>query len=225
MAQVSDLVPVLTSNTAPSGEASASVNSKDAWKLFDSDEVWTVWVSVSAPAWVQYEFASATVCDAYSISASDTWTSWTPNTWTLEASNTGAFAGEEVVLDTQTGISTWASREKKGFLFTNSTAYTHYRIDITAAQGGYIQIPNVEFGEELKPSGTVTGEATVLSPAPLGTTITGAATVSADGQLRTNDYSLLFVQEIELSKVSKTFTFVEKIEQLPSATIIVRINS
>ena len=60
--------------------------------------------------------------------------SYNPTAWTFEGSNTGAFAGEQTTLDTQTGIS-WTDKEIKTFSFANSTAYRYYRFNYSAVDG------------------------------------------------------------------------------------------
>jgi hypothetical protein len=68
----------------------------------------------------------------------------TPKNWTIKASNTGAFGGEEVTLDTRTGI-TYTTNEVKEFTFTNTTAYVYYRMDVTAVDSGGLLISVVEW--------------------------------------------------------------------------------
>ena len=68
----------------------------------------------------------------------------TSKDWTISASNTGAFAGEEAVLDTQAGIDDWTLNEVKTFNFANGVAYRYWRMTITANNG---HISNVSVGE------------------------------------------------------------------------------
>jgi len=78
--------------------------------------------------------------------------------WTLEASNTGVFGGEEVILDTVTG-QTWFASEKKVFTLDNLNAFRHYRLNITANGGG----SNVRIAEfELLTSTPVPGAITAF---------------------------------------------------------------
>ena len=67
---------------------------------------------------------------------------YAPKDWTIEASNTGAFSGEEVTLDTRAGETTWTQATSSNYgsawneyTFTNSTAYRYWRINITANNG------------------------------------------------------------------------------------------
>lgn len=70
-----------------------------------------------------------------------------PSGYTLKGSNTGAFGGEEVTIDTRTGL-TFANWEKKTFQFTApSTGYRYFRLLFT---GSYFKIlAEIEMMEEL----------------------------------------------------------------------------
>jgi hypothetical protein len=71
-----------------------------------------------------------------------------PKDWTFEASTTGAWAGEEVVLHTITGatfaIDTWQEWE-----FVNNTDYRYYRVKVTANNGNatYLVVSEIEMYE------------------------------------------------------------------------------
>lgn len=65
------LIPVMTSNTAPSGIVSASVGSNIAWKAFDNDQgsfppIWTVSTN-GQPQWISYQFPNVVSVDSFSI--------------------------------------------------------------------------------------------------------------------------------------------------------------
>lgn len=59
-------VPTMTSDTTPSGTASASGNSTDAYKVFDGDDT-TTWYTNATPSFVQYMFASAITVGKYKL--------------------------------------------------------------------------------------------------------------------------------------------------------------
>lgn len=137
-----NLVPTMTSHTAPEGVASASSETNVAWYAFNkvtASASVAGWQGSGTSGWLQYKFASAQTITRYTIVG---WYSgWTPSNrapqaWTLRGSNTGAFAGEEVTLDTQTAQTGWGDAEKRTFSFSNSTAYLYYRIVITSNNGG-----------------------------------------------------------------------------------------
>jgi len=145
LAALNSVTPVMTSNTAPafyiasvSTFASASF---DAWRAFDSDTS-SRWITNAVPTgWIQLFFGTAQTVKTYSI------TSFidirAPKDWTLLGSDTGAFAGEEAVLDTQTGIVFGAVETK---YFSANGSYKYYRLDVTANNGGSnLQVAEVVF--------------------------------------------------------------------------------
>jgi hypothetical protein len=88
----------------------------------------------------------------------------------LEASNTGAFAGEEVVLDTRTAQTGWSASEERAFDIASPGVYLYYRLDVTANNGfnslvvaelnlynsldAYLPLDNVEItSQTLEPEG------------------------------------------------------------------------
>ena len=148
----SDLIPDMTSNTAPSGVASASSQdgSFDPWKAMNdsnADEL-DCWISEypsSLPAWLQYQFTSGKTIQRYTITSRkhpplDT---EHPMDWTLQGSNNGS---DYDVLDTQTDEE-FGVNEKKTYSFSNSTSYIYYRLNITAGKSNYIAIGEWELME------------------------------------------------------------------------------
>jgi len=152
-----DLIPTMTSNTEPSGVASASSqynSSYAAWKAMDKTNINAIcWHTHSSgmPAWLQYQYPSGKTIAKYAITSRNEVApaQFFPINFTLKASNTGAFAGEETTLDTQTGIS-WAQNEKKIFNFSNIISYTYYRLNITVTSdaGTYATIGEWELMEK-----------------------------------------------------------------------------
>lgn len=146
---VDDHVPSMTAANAPTPWV-ISDNSwtVPAWNLFKAtaDRAYMTWNS--GPAWVKVDCGSGNekVVNKYSISA-HTSVLRTPKDWTIQASTTGAFSGEQVTLDTRAGYTNWSAFEKKSFTFSNSIAYRYYRIYITQYNGDtYIDLSQLEFG-------------------------------------------------------------------------------
>ncbi len=136
-------VPKMTSNTAPSGVVSASNGSASAWQVFSRSEGKTV-LSSGATGWVQYQFPSSVVIDAYMLQApnDNSQNDDMPWQWNIEASNNGS---DWTILDTQDGQDTWASNEWREYDFHNETAFTHYRLSFT--QGGGSASDNSAIGQ------------------------------------------------------------------------------
>lgn len=145
-------VPTMTSNTAPSGVASASSQydaNRAPFKAFDGNDG-SSWAANTNTGWLQYQFTSSKKIVSYFIQGSPIVAAQSPNSWTIEASNTGAFSGEEVTLDTITGQTSWTSNERRYFEFTNTTSYLYYRINITSNNGEpYASISKFELSETI----------------------------------------------------------------------------
>lgn len=143
-----DRTPTMTNNTTPSPYvASASTDSgagTEAYKAFDNAD--SQWVASATTGYLQLDFGSALwAVDEYRIEPQST--TRAPKDWTLKASNTGAYAGEEVTLDTQTGVTTWSTGVEKTYTFSNTTKYRYYRITVTAnnGDGSNLEIDELNF--------------------------------------------------------------------------------
>jgi len=113
--------------------ASTELNaSSKAWFVADnkSNSIWIAFTSGTEH--VQFQYTAAVAIERLRLTATEPGNGGgAPKDWTLEASNTGAFAGEETVIDTQTSI-TWNSGEEKVFSFTNGSTFSYYRLIITS---------------------------------------------------------------------------------------------
>jgi hypothetical protein len=138
----SNAVPVMTSNTSPSGIASASSiysSPYDAWKAFDNDVGWTCWVSRigGIPAWISYEFTEPKYITGYFIlpqygSLKDR----SPKNWTFQ----GWDGTSWVLLDTRTNIRNDIEWNSSGlsFIIKNPGLYSKYRLYISAVNGSSV---------------------------------------------------------------------------------------
>lgn len=135
-------VPVMTSNTAPTGVAAASNEASAsfaAWKAFDGINTGTdEWsTSGAASGTLSYDLGSgnAKVITYYAImgvAQGETGVGLGPKTWTFEGSNNGS---SWTVLDTETAVPNWAQGEERTYSTTNTTSYRYYRLNITLNQG------------------------------------------------------------------------------------------
>jgi hypothetical protein len=126
-------IPIMTSNTAPSGTVSDTHAGTDAYVCFDGDINVNVILTTGALGALTYDFGSGVtkVIDAYSLVApSDKYPDDTPTTWTIEASNDGS---TWVVLDSRQGETGFASSERRYYDFLNQTAYRYWKFHF---QGG-----------------------------------------------------------------------------------------
>jgi hypothetical protein len=193
--------PVMTSNADPAGIANASTentaSSRYAWRAMDHDNSSSnFWLtSASHPTGhIQYRFemgpnhtAQSTVIDQYRMTAVYTGVETrAPKDWKLEASSTGAFTGEEVILDTRTSQTGWGNLEMRTFSFSNTNGYIWYRLNVTANNGdaNYVQILELAFwGYNYTPSGPTTSfsqnQTSGLYPLAVAFTDTSTGTIDS----------------------------------------------
>ncbi|WP_448953072.1 hypothetical protein [Labrys neptuniae] len=147
-------LPIMTSNTTPSGTVAAS-NSHSGYLpyvLFDKNSN-SQWVADYSTSFVSYTFPSNRVIVGYSVSSGNGTDVTNPNnsaalnapkSWTFEGYNGTSW----VVLDSQYGQTGWSSNERRYFKFTNTTAYIGYRLNVSSHNGGtYLQLSEIDFTE------------------------------------------------------------------------------
>lgn len=144
-----NLIPTMTSNSAPSGVASASAEfsaSFAAWKAMD--KVTSSRWSGSAPTqWLKYDFGSgnAKKIIQYSIGI---YGGDYPTAWTFEGSNDDS---AWTTIDTRSTI-TFSNPETKTYNmdhFTNLVTYRYYLLNVTAASAGDASIHEWAMMDEL----------------------------------------------------------------------------
>ena len=158
---VSTIIPTMTSNTAPSGIASASTLygvGFEAYRAFLNANSGNPFVSGVAPFWLAYEFTSPKIIDRYEISNGIGFnTVNTMRDWTFEGWDGSAW----IVLHTVTNYLTasWSSGYSSPTSIGNTTAYIKYRYNCTAANAGavYINLSVVRWYEYLSLSAVAGG--------------------------------------------------------------------
>jgi hypothetical protein len=132
-----NVIPIMTSDTAPSGVASASSETSNfAWSAFDNNNATRWSVAFTAPQWVAYKFNTPVTIRRYAITGDAASATGDPKTWTFEGSNDGGVTWQ--ILDTQSSQTGWANSEKRSFLVPNPKAFTSYRVNISANNGAGI---------------------------------------------------------------------------------------
>lgn len=112
--------------------SSTNYGSEPPGNAFDGSAT-TYWTTDGVSSgWLRAQLASAVVETQYKITRRDDLPNRNPKTWTFEGSNDGS---TWTVLDTQTNITWPTSGETKTFTFANSTAYSYYRLNISANNG------------------------------------------------------------------------------------------
>lgn len=145
-----NLIPVMTSNTAPSGIAKASsVWENQAkfqpWKAFNRktgtlNADAETWHSAKASnEWIQYDFGKPTNITKYTVTSRNQKERGDLKTWTFEASDDGV---NWVILDQHTNEPKWGINEKREFPIENNESYQIYRININSVtlEGGFYAV-------------------------------------------------------------------------------------
>ncbi|MDR6715868.1 MULTISPECIES: SPRY domain-containing protein [Paenibacillus] len=130
-----NLIPVMTSNTTPSGKATTSsiyhVN-YSAWKAFDRLDDQYPWASTSKTGWLAYEFSKPVVIAKYAILANSAELTQAPKSWIFEGSSDGV---NWTVLDAQNNQVGWQSGLKREFAIINKKSFIQYRINVIDNNG------------------------------------------------------------------------------------------
>lgn len=145
----SNAVPKMTSNTSPSGVASASLemSGREAWKAFDSDNTTEFSTGSGTSGWLAYEFSSSIKLVGYSIFPYSTTNS--PKDFDLEAYNESTASWD--MLDSKRGVTYTSATDKKTYTFSTSNSYKKYRLNILNTGGSYIRLNSLELIGEAKP--------------------------------------------------------------------------
>lgn len=153
------LIPKMTSNTAPSGIATASTmfgSGYEIYRAFDQtpSSYWST-TSSGGVGWIAYEFASVQIISKYTIQGRSDASDSSPKTWTFE----GWDGAMWIILDTRTNETGWTKGQKRTYSFDNNDAYIKYRLNVTANNGrstlGIAEIEMIEIKHEPVPGGTI----------------------------------------------------------------------
>jgi hypothetical protein len=156
-------IPLMTSNTVPSGVASAStaLANAAAFGAFDrtttlttTDTRWLTSPSGTLTGWLRYDFGSgnAKVITHYAVSAAGPTLNRAPKTWTFEGSNNGS---TWTTLQTVTNEPAFTViGETRTYPTSNTTAYQYYRINVSVNQGAtdYVAIAELSMYTALQGS-------------------------------------------------------------------------
>ncbi len=95
----------------------------------------TKWLVFASTGWVELELAEPIAVVHYALTSANDAAERDPRDWTLQGSNDGQ---AWTTLDTQTDQVFSERFQKREYRFTNTTAYRHYRLDITRNSGANI---------------------------------------------------------------------------------------
>ena len=130
-----------------------SPNGEEIDKLIDNDEN-TKYLTFHSNAWVEYQHPKAVVVNGYSITSANDVPARDPRNWEFQGWDEDASTW--VTLHTVANEPEWPSRfEKKTFSFSNSNAYSRYRLDVSAVNGADImQMAELEIYRKVAPPST-----------------------------------------------------------------------
>ena len=115
--------------------ASAENPPNEIAKNVADGDLTTKWLAFAATGWVQVQLSQATIVKRYAVSSANDQPTRDPKNWQLQGSPDGT---TWTTIDTQTN-KTFASRfQTLQFDFANTTAYSYYRLNITANAGATI---------------------------------------------------------------------------------------
>lgn len=144
------VIPLMTSATSPSGIVTQTTQNlgTEGWKAFDRNTA-TLWQTTAGvtSGIITYKFPddSPKVIKKYFWRGSATATT-TPRNFRLEASNVFDFS-ISASLDSQTFINVGANGTFTSGILANTGSFTYYRLNVTATNGGTLQIVEIEMTE------------------------------------------------------------------------------
>lgn len=152
--------------TNDGGNVSAEYNDSPAnegiSKLIDNSSS-SKYLTFHSNAWVQYEATASYVVTKYAITSANDVEARDPYSWTLSGSNDGVNFSP---IDSRSGQDFPNRFQTKEYTFSNSAAYTHYRLDMNNNSGNILQLAELAiWGDEAvvttdftNDGGTVTAE-------------------------------------------------------------------
>ncbi|MEK3788050.1 discoidin domain-containing protein [Paenibacillus sp. FSL K6-1230] len=150
-------IPIMTSNTAPSGEVSASSQYSTSnyfpYLAFNGSvsnnlDAWISGNGVTS-GWLQYRFSSPKTIIRYSITSRADVNNGDPKTWIFQGSNDGQ---TWINLDERIDEPVWRSAEERSYDVKSPTSFLIYRITVSAinrtGSGNYVSIGELKLYED-----------------------------------------------------------------------------
>lgn len=139
-----NVIPDMTSNTAPSGTVAASGGAATAWQAADRDKSTELSQVDSGDGWWEYDAGSAKTVVGYTLTAH----SGNPESSPIDFTFQGFDGVDWITLDSQLDVDPWGDGETRYFPFDNDTSYDKYRLKWTRIQAGTTtQIAEIGFKE------------------------------------------------------------------------------
>ncbi len=128
--------PIITAR----GENQPNEGKEKAFDLNNNSK----WLDFNSTSFLQIQYASPIVYNQYTIVSGNDAPERDPKNWSIQGSNNGT---NWVTLSTQTN-QIWTSRNQaRTFTFSNTTAYSYYKLDISAnVSGTILQLSELTYG-------------------------------------------------------------------------------
>jgi hypothetical protein len=199
-------IPLMTSNTSPSGivTASSSRVGGEAFRAFDRNTA-TAWGTpdFTSTGTLTYDFISTRIIKRYMFRVLNTINA--PRSWTFLASNDPLFgAGNVTTLDTQTNNTPATNGTyTSGIINTGNTAFQYYRLNVTAIGVQWpLQVAQLEMTEDTSTNyGQIVGGTFNLTD---GSTLTCTAPTGVVVGSTTAPITFAFLNKIKVFSIVST---------------------
>ncbi|MBN1411232.1 MAG: discoidin domain-containing protein [Spirochaetales bacterium] len=158
-----------------SAQYTDSPSGEDILKLIDNTSA-TKYLTFHASGWVQYQADHAYIVNGYTITSANDYEERDPLTWTLQGSLNGS---SWATMDSRSGEDFTDRFQTKSFTFSNSTAYSYYRLNMTNNSGTILQLAEWELSGSLPVTPTPTPSSPASTPTGLADITNSSGSISA----------------------------------------------
>ncbi len=154
----------------------------------------TKWLAFASTGWVRYQLAAPAIVTVYALTSANDSPGRDPKDFTLQGSNDGSAWTD---LDSRTGQTFSGRFVTNKYTLSNSTAYSFYRLNITANSGdGLLQLADWDISDGSNTQPPATPMVTVVGTGPISgfnmrpaTGFTGVASLRYSGGARADGRS------------------------------------
>jgi hypothetical protein len=107
-----------------------------AWKSFDGDDTSYFQNNATIPDYVRIDCKTSKQFKQYRFKSNSFGSAYIPTAWTIQGSNTGAFGGEQVTLDSRTGQNYGTSFSPRLTFNTAISGFRYYQFRVTTLNSG-----------------------------------------------------------------------------------------
>ncbi|RAV98220.1 basic secretory protein-like protein [Pseudochryseolinea flava] len=144
-------VDITNSGGTISAQYTDSPTNEDITKLIDNNSS-TKYLTFHNAGWVQFRAGSPSIVTSYAITSANDAAERDPLNWNFQASNNGT---TWVTLDTRSNEDFPNRLQRKTYSFSNTTAYTYFKLNLTNNSGTILQVAEWEIYGTASPVATV----------------------------------------------------------------------